>query len=154
MGSSWTRSPFKSTATLVQGSKPTERLAAGTWGYTPDPALYRSLADGETVTDEYTFTSSDGQLHPVTVTWWASMMLLIIRVFSLPMDSIGTYVFSDQEVIAFDPDDGPTDIVYSVVDAQGGVVFAGLVVTSFTQDDINNGRVSWWIDSSRLLLIP
>ena len=39
------------------------------------------------------------------------------------MDSIGTYVFSDQDVTAFDPDDGPTDIVYTVVDAQGGSVW-------------------------------
>ena len=125
-------------------------LAAGTWGYTPDPALYRSLADGETVTDEYTFTSSDGQLHPVTVTLVGVNDAPHYQgVYSLPMDSIGTYVFSDQEVTAFDPDDGPTDIVYSVVDAQGGSVFAGgLVVTSFTQDDINNGRVSFVLDSS------
>ena len=66
--------------------------------------MYRSLADGETVTDEYTFTSSDGQLHPVSVT--------LVGVndapqyqgeFSLDLDSNGTYVFSDQDVTAFDP---------------------------------------------------
>ena len=57
-------------------------------------------------------------------------------------------MFSDQDVTTFDPDDGPTDIVYTVVDAQGGSVFvSGLVVTSFTQDDINNGRVSFVLDS-------
>ena len=127
-------------------------LVAGTWGYTPDPALYRSLADGETVTDEFTFTSSDAQLHPVSVT--------LVGVndapqyqgeFSLDLDSNGTYVFSDQDVTAFDPDDGPTDIVYTVVDVQGGSVFvSGLVVTSFTQDDINNGRVSFVQDSPSL----
>ena len=69
-------------------------------------------------------------------------------VYSLDLDSNGTYVFSDQDVTTFDPDDGPTDIVYTVVDAQGGSVFvSGLVVTSFTQDDINNGRVSFVLDS-------
>ena len=72
-------------------------------------------------------------------------------VYSLPMDSVGTYVFSDQDVTAFDPDDGPTDIVYTVVDAQGGsVLVGGLVVTSFTQDDVNSGRVSFVLDTSSL----
>ena len=124
-------------------------LSAGTWGYTPDPDLYRSLADGETVTDDYTFTSSDGQLHPVSVTLvGVNDAPQYQGVYSLPMDSIGTYVFSDQDVTTFDPDDGPTDIVYTVVDAQGGSVFVGGVVgTSFTQDDINNGRVSFVLDS-------
>ena len=124
-------------------------LSAGTWGYAPDPDLYRSLADGETVTDEYTFTSSDGQLHPVSVTLVGVNDVPHYQgVYSLSMDSIGTYVFSDQDVTTFDPDDGPTDIVYTVVDAQGGSVFVGgIVVTSFTQDDINNGRVSFVLDS-------
>ena len=124
-------------------------LLAGTWGYTPDPDLYRSLAEGETVTDQYTFTSSDGQLHPVSVTLvGVNDAPQYQGVYSLPMDSIGTYVFSDQDVTAFDPDDGPTDIVYTVVDAQGGSVLVGGVgVTSFTQDDINNGRVSFVLDS-------
>ena len=104
-------------------------LSAGTWGYTPDPDLYRSLADGETVTDEYTFTSSDGQLHPVSVTLvGVNDAPQYQGVYSLPMDSIGTYVFSDQDVTTFDPDDGPTDIVYTVVDAQGGSVFVSGVV--------------------------
>ena len=127
-------------------------LSAGTWGYTPDPDLYRSLAHGETVTDQYTFTSSDGQLHPVSVTLvGVNDAPQYQGVYSLPMDSVGTYVFSDQDVTAFDPDDGPTDIVYTVVDAQGGsVLVGGLVVTSFTQDDVNSGRVSFVLDTSSL----
>ena len=146
------RSQFRSTANSGLPEQADGTLSAGTWGYTPDPDLYRSLAHGETVTDQYTFTSSDGQLHPVSVTLvGVNDAPQYQGVYSLPMDSVGTYVFSDQDVTAFDPDDGPTDIVYTVVDAQGGSVFVGgLVVTSFTQDDVNNGRVSFVLDTSSL----
>ncbi|MCB1234145.1 MAG: tandem-95 repeat protein, partial [Verrucomicrobiae bacterium] len=118
--------------------------------YNPNGA-FESLVDGQTATDTFTYTISDGQGGSDT----ATVTMTITGVNDAPVITANTMTITEGQTIpittanisATDADHGPTDLVFTVSNPIGGQFLVdGQPATSFTQQDIADGRVQFQHD--------
>ncbi|MEM9534335.1 MAG: Ig-like domain-containing protein [Cyanobacteria bacterium P01_A01_bin.3] len=129
----------------------------GTFTYDPDGA-FDELDSGATATDTFTYTLSNGQggLDTATVT------LNLTGVNDSPtvttntgatVDEGGTNILRRGRLEATDPDDGTPGLTFTITSPTSNgrielVADPGNSITSFTQADINGGRVQYVHDGS------
>ena len=130
-------------------------LNSGTWTYTLNNgnATVQGLGAGDSLTDTYTFTATDGSTRTVTITIDGAEDAPILATnnpLSVPEEASRT--ITSAYLSATDSDNAPTEIVYTVTEKPGSgnaLRLSGSTLNvgdTFTQDDIDNNRVSIYID--------
>ena len=107
-------------------------LTSGTWTYTLDQATVQNLDSGETVTDTYTFTATDGTTQTATVTISGSNDAPVSDDNALIMKHGDTYSFSRDDFTFTDADTGDSlqSISVTSLPSSGSLRLNGQTVTA------------------------
>jgi len=129
----------------------------GTFSYDPN-GQFESLGAGDSATDTFTYTVSDGDggtdtgIVTITVNGVEDPPTLATNT-TLTLDEGATATVTSAHLETTDPDNTPGEITYTLtaVPANGELRLSGTPLgasDSFTQDDIDNGRVTYVHDGS------
>ncbi|MEO0354359.1 MAG: Ig-like domain-containing protein, partial [Cyanobacteria bacterium P01_A01_bin.3] len=129
----------------------------GTFFYTSDGA-FAALKSGETGSDSFTYTVSDGKGGMDTATVTVNLTGVnnsptVTTNTGATADEGGTSIFRRARLEGTDPDNGSAGLTFTITSAtsNGRIELntdPGTSITSFTQADINNGRVQYVHDGS------
>ncbi|MDF1816718.1 MAG: Ig-like domain-containing protein, partial [Verrucomicrobiales bacterium] len=137
--------------TLPSGGEVTLQ-ADGTVSYDPN-GQFEGLGAGELATDIFTYTVDDGNggsdVATVTVDINGVNDGPLIENNTLTLEEGETIPITGSEISASDPDHGPIDLTFTVSNPAGGqFLLNGVPVTTFTQQDINDGLVAYEDDGT------
>jgi hypothetical protein len=124
----------------------------GTFEYDPN-GQFTELAEGVTGTDTFTYTISDaaGATDTATVTIGITGIndAPTLDTNRLATSVGGTVVLTTNNIAVTDPDTDPSELVFTTTNVLGGqFVLNGETTTSFTQQDVLDGAVSFVQDGS------
>jgi hypothetical protein len=106
-----------------------------------------------TTSDRFTFTVSDGALSTAPTTFAITITLqppAVTTNTGLTLNEGATATIAAANLTTTDPGTMPAQLTYTVTTApaHGSLLMGGAAVTTFTQDDLNNNRVSYQHDDS------
>lgn len=137
-----------------------ERRASSTVPFSPTTTFSRQdiidgnvrfVHSGNEVAPAYTLTVRDAEpltaSSPATVNFTTVNDLPVFGINTLTLNEGQTLVLSASNIATTDEETPPAGLLYTVSGLSGGrfelVASPGTAITSFTQDDINNGRVQF-----------
>ncbi|BHH85198.1 cadherin-like domain-containing protein [Desulforhopalus sp. 52FAK] len=122
-----------------------------------DSGYVQFVHNGGEITPAYSLSVSDGEdsFGPsnATITLTNINDTPTLQHYSLNIQEGETVLITDVQLLASDPDDNATALTYTISNPLAGKFFTTgdattTAITSFTQDDINNGLVSFVHDGS------
>lgn len=144
-----------------------ERRASSTVPFSPTTTFSRQdiidgnvrfVHSGNEVAPAYTLTVRDAEpltaSGPATVAFTTVNDLPVFGLNTLTLNEGQTLVLSASNILTTDEETPATGLIYTVSGLSGGrfelVASPGTAITSFTQDDINNGRVQFVHDGNEV----
>jgi VCBS repeat-containing protein len=156
----FTSSSHSSQLGALSASVTTDTTGSGaggvvTWSYSVNDSAVQFLGVGDSITETYTVTLTDGETGGtvtrdvvVTITG-TNDAPAVTGDLSEAIAEGGTHVLTSADLGFTDPDDGLADVMFSVSDLTNGtLVVDGSAATSFTGEQLADGLVSFVHDGS------